>query len=300
MNRNVLTIETPYSDSDFQIEWDAVVELYSERLFVIATSDGERFYGTINSNRSDISKIIIVDESLEYVYPNIDITFIDQVDEDFISRLSASIDFGFSFSKTNNLTQYSLRSNIGYTTDIWSADITFNSVRSSQDDVATTKRNDATIGFRYFFLSDWFLFASANFLQNDEQKLKLRSTPQLGIGNYLITTNSLYLAVGVGGAWNNESFTDPAIETRNSAEGLVGIEFNVFNMGDLSVLSNLTVYPSFTEKGRVRSDFSLDLKYDLPLDFYIKFGYTLNYDNKPVEGAAESDYVFQTTVGWEL
>ena len=43
-----------------------------------------------------------------------------------------------------------------------------------------------------------------------------------------------------------------------------------------------------------------DLKYDLPLDFYIRLGYTLNYDNKPVEGATESDYVLQTSFGWEL
>jgi hypothetical protein len=27
---------------------------------------------------------------------------------------------------------------------------------------------------------------------------------------------------------------------------------------------------------------------DLPLDFYIGLGYTLNYDNRPFEGASES------------
>ena len=29
-------------------------------------------------------------------------------------------------------------------------------------------------------------------------------------------------------------------------------------------------------------------------------GFTLNYDNQPAEGATENDYVFQTTIGWEL
>ena len=74
----------------------------------------------------------------------------------------------------------------------------------------------------------------------------------------------------------------------------------MFNMGDLSLLTSLYVFPSLTESGRIRSDFKFDLKYDLPLDIYIGVGYTLNYDNQPVEGASESDYVFQTTVGWEL
>jgi hypothetical protein len=46
-------------------------------------------------------------------------------------------------------------------------------------------------------------------------------------------------------------------------------------------------------------DFAFDTKYDLPLDFYIRLGLTLNYDNQPVEGAGETDYVFQTSFGWE-
>ena len=41
-----------------------------------------------------------------------------------------------------------------------------------------------------------------------------------------------------------------------------------------------------------------DTKYDLPMDFYIKLGFTLNYDNQPVEGAPEADYVFSTGFGW--
>jgi hypothetical protein len=55
-----------------------------------------------------------------------------------------------------------------------------------------------------------------------------------------------------------------------------------------------------TESGRWRIDYSFDTKYDLPLDFYIKVGFTLNYDNQPVAGASKTDYVFQTTFGWEL
>ena len=61
-----------------------------------------------------------------------------------------------------------------------------------------------------------------------------------------------------------------------------------------------SVFKSITEGGRTRADYKLDLKYDLPLDFYIGLGFTLNYDNQPVEGASESDYVFQTSFGWEL
>jgi len=48
-----------------------------------------------------------------------------------------------------------------------------------------------------------------------------------------------------------------------------------------------------------RSDAKLDLKYDLPLDFYIKLGLSFNYDNRPADDTREIDYLFQTGTGWE-
>jgi hypothetical protein len=74
-----------------------------------------------------------------------------------------------------------------------------------------------------------------------------------------------------------------------------------FSLTDKPLIhKNSYVFPSLTGSGRIRSDFKFDLKYDLPLDIYFGVGYTLNYDIKPVEGASETDYVFQTSVGWEL
>jgi hypothetical protein len=73
----------------------------------------------------------------------------------------------------------------------------------------------------------------------------------------------------------------------------------MFNTGDLSLKTTTTTYPSMTEEGRIRVDFNFDIKYDLPLDFYIKLGTTVNYDNRPVEGAADLDYVIQSGIGWE-
>ena len=300
MERGVLVMVTDYSDSDFKIEWDNVTKFYSNRNFIVTLSEGERYYGKINSDPTDDKKVVIIEAGIEHQANLVDVVYLDAVKKDFISRLSASIDLGFSFTKANNLRQFSTRTYLGYLTEDWSTDVSFDAVRSAQDDVDETKRTDASVGIRYFLLADWFLFASADFLQNDEQKLKLRSTPSVGIGNYFIHSNSLYFGGSIGAAWTNEEFNDSAQTHRSSAEGVVGLELNMFNMGDLSLLTNLTVYPSFTESGRVRADFKFDLKYDLPLDFYIRLGYTLNYDNKPVEGATESDYVLQTSFGWEL
>ena len=74
----------------------------------------------------------------------------------------------------------------------------------------------------------------------------------------------------------------------------------MFDIDDFRFLTNLSVFKSITEGGRIRTDYKLDLKYDLLLGFCVGIGFTLNYDNQPVEGASEIDYIFQTSFGWEL
>jgi len=300
MERGVLIIETDYSESDFEIEWEKVVEIYSNRKFVVTLTGGKRFYGELNSNPNDKTELIIQDTGIvNYVALN-EVILIGTLKSDFLSRLSISLGLGYTFTKANNLNQLTVRTNIGYLTDDWSARAFFNALRNAQVDVAETKITDARLRFQYFLPADWFLLASVGFLQNDVQKLKLRSTTLGGIGNYLIHSKSAYFAGAVGLAWTNESFNDSAHTNQNSAEGFAGIEFNYLIIRDLNLLTNLALYPSLTESERLRADFRLDLKYDLPLDFHIRFYYTINYDSKPIEGALKNDYVFQTIFGWEF
>jgi len=100
---------------------------------------------------------------------------------------------------------------------------------------------------------------------------------------------------------NFEEYTDPTLESRNSSELYFSSELNMFDFGDLSLLANTIAYKNLAEGDRLRNDFKVDLKYDvLGTDFYIKLGYTLNYDSQPIEGTETTDYVIQTTFGWDL
>lgn len=300
MSRGIVTIETDYSDSDFKIEWDKVTKVCSKGAFIVTLKTGERIITTIRTKYSDSLTVVLYKDDKEVKTAIKEIVFIKSVDEGFIDRLSASIDFGLTLTKANNLRQFSSRSSLGYLANNWSADASLDAVRSSQDSVATTERTDITGSFSYFLGKGWFALASVNFLQNDEQKLKLRSTPKVGIGNYLLQTNHMYWSLFLGTAWNNETYTDPAIPNRSDAEANIGTELNLFDIGDFRFLAGLSFYKTLNEGSRKRADIKIDMKYDLPLDFYIGLGYTLNYDSQPVEGASESDYVFQTSFGWEL
>jgi len=298
LERGVITIETAYSDSDFTIEWGQVAKIRSQLTHLLTMSDGRRFNATINStgNPNEVE----IDNGESSVLVNVEeIVEFKPINDTFWDKISANIDVGYNVTKANNLVQFNTRTYLGYLTKRWEASGSYNNVFSSQDSVANTKRMDANLMFKVFLPKDWFVSISNDFLQNDEQKIQLRSTTKLAVGNYLVHSNAVYFAALGGVALNSETFTEATTPDRSTGEAFAGLEFNMFNTGDLSLKTSAFAYPNLTESGRIRVDFKFDLTYDLPLDFYIKAGTTVNYDNQPIEGAAELDYVIQTGLGWE-
>ncbi len=298
MDRNTLKIETDYSDDDFTIEWDGIREIYTETFFLITLTDGSRYNGHLKSTGP--GKIqILTDEGETLEVDLVEIVLLDGVDQGFWSQFYASIDFGLDVTRANNFSQISMRSNAGYIAKRWQLDANYNAYFSRQDEIDDIRRTDGGGTFKYFLPHDWYPLASIDFLSNTEQQLQLRSTGKAGLGKYLIHTNFLYWGFSAGANYNNENFMADSLPDRRSWEGFLGTELNMFNTGDLSLLTNIVAYPSFTESGRWRTDFKFDAKYDLPLDFYIKMGLTVNYDNQPAPGSPETDYVFHTGFGWE-
>lgn len=298
MDRGVLTMETDYSDSDFKIEWEKVKEIYTRTYFLITLANGSRYNGTIKTSGPDrITIFANTGEQVETLHN--DIVWLDDLDQGFWNQLYASIDIGFDMTKANNFRQVSARAGIGYMAERWNLDASYNTLFSEQDETSDIRRTDGSVGYKYFLPKDWYPLASVNFLSNTEQLLDLRTTGRLGMGKFLVHTNNSYWGISMGANYNNENFSNETPD-RKSWEGFFGTELNLFDVGDLSLMTKWFVYPSITESGRWRSDFNIDTRYEMPFDddFYIKIGLTYNYDNKPIEGASEDDYVFHTGFGW--
>jgi len=300
MDKAIIQIETDYSDSDFKIEWNKVSEFYSKRIFLITLSDGTRANRTLSTSLYDKEHLIIGDSTGGARVNAIDVVYINPLDQTFWSRMSASVSVGWDFSKANNLSSLSSRISLGYLADFWSLNGSLDILRSTQDEVDDIQRTDAILTFLYFLKHDWYTLIKLDFLSNTEQKLDLRSAFSIGVGKYLIHNNQVQFGLSAGGVLNNETFTDEGIESKSSQELFFGSQLDIFDIGDLDLFTNVVVYPSLSESGRVRADFKFDMKYDILKDFYINLGFTLNFDNQPVEGAAESDYVLQTSIGWDL
>lgn len=300
LDKGVLTFETSYSDSDFKIEWLKIKMIISDKKFRIVNTDGERFFGSIKKDTIH-NKIIIDDDKAGFIYSEIqDIVYLKQIDEGSIfDIMNLALDLGYTFTKSNKLHQFNGSLNADYYRNKWGVAINYSSIQNYQENAPKTERYTANIDFKYFLKNDFFLSAIADYYINTEQQLNLRSTYNISIGHYFKRTNKVYFNASIGVAYNLEDYVQ-GLEDIESFEGSMKIEYNMFDMGDLNMFTSITAYPSFTEKGRFRMVSNLTAKYDLPRDFYLKTSYDYNFDNKVVEGATESDYVFTFGLGWEL
>jgi hypothetical protein len=298
MDRGVLTIETSYSDDDFKVEWEKVVRINTETQLLITLSDNENvFLGTLQSVGQDTIEIVTYD-GMVFESTLQQVVYLEPIEERFIDRVSAQIDLGLDLAKAKNLKSVTSRLGIGYKTELWATNVLFNTLRSAQDGTDLIQRIEGEANLRYILPRLWYAIATYSLLSNTEQKLDLRSNVQMGFGRFMLRTNSAYWGAKLGVNRNIERYSNET-EDRNSWEGYVGTELNLYDIGDFSMLFSVIAYPGITAKGRWRSDASLDIKYDLPYDFYIRLGTSVNYDNRPAEDASELDYVIQSGFGWE-
>jgi hypothetical protein len=298
MDKGVLLIETAYSDKDFSVKWMEIGQVYTSTRFLVTLQDGRRINTTLRSTANGEIILQLEDGSTTNIKKEALVNLIG-LESAFWSRVNAGVDLGFSFTKANHIQQGTAQINAGYLGDTWSTELFFNVFRSVQDSIEPTRRNEGGINYKFYLQHDWYLSADVNYLSNTEQALKARYTGKLGAGKFLIHSNHSYWGIGGGLSLNKETFTNETSD-RSSAEAYGGTEINLFDTGDLSLLSTFYVYPSLTESGRFRSDCKVDTKYEFVNDFYVKFNITLNYDNRPAIVGNETDYVYGISFGWEL
>jgi putative salt-induced outer membrane protein YdiY len=294
----VLIIKTSYSDKDFRVEFSKVTGLAIERKSIIILTEGRRRFGYIRSDSPGMVMITLEDNTVEH-YKLEEVVALHEIDENFWRRFKIAIDLGFNLTKANNNIQFTIGGELDYTDEKWLFDGNLSVLNSTQDNTERIQRSDANVSLIRILNRKWYLLGDVSFLANTEQALNGRFSPSIGVGKFLISTNKLFLGLSLGFAYNIENFKDASLN-KTSSEILIGLNYNMFDFEDLDLNTGVKFYPSLSEKGRIRTDYDLTLKYDLPWDFYIKLAFTLNFDNQPAIDASKLDYIFTSGFGWKI
>ena len=300
MDKGILTMETSFSDADFKIDYSEVEFIISEKKFRIILSNGDRYFGTLSIDSTN-NHLRIYDIKKGYiVIQHNDLIYLKQITEAGVfNTLNLALDLGYSYTNSNKLHQFNGGIHVDYFRRKWGLTGKLNIVNNIQENASPTKRRTAEAEFRIFHKRDFFSTANADFFSNNEQQLDLRSTYNLSFGKFFTHTNRTYFSSTLGLAYTIENFSD-TIQSKESLEGKLKIEYNMFNMGDLYMFTSVSFYPSITEKHRLRSHFKFTLKYNLPREFYVKWNIDYHYDNTPIAGNTPDDYVYTLGVGWSL
>lgn len=295
----VLTFDTQYADSDFKIEWSEVDGIIVNSTLLIYTNDGSRYIGTMHLLQGQPRLTRVKTNTTNITMTMENIVEITAIKKNLIDRMNIWLDAGYSYSKANNNQQLSVDGRFKYQAAKWTLEGDFSKVGTYQDQVDETSRTNGGGSFSHYIFGKTFAFAGLEFLRNSEQLLKLRTTSKVGLGYYFFRTNYWYMGTGIGLANSLEDYGGDNPVFESSFEGLGILELNAYDIGDLNVISKVSVYPSFTNKGRIRINSDFTVKYDLPLDFYIKISLTHNYDSEPLIDVPTTDFIFRTGVGWE-
>jgi len=296
LEKDVLTMSTGYSDSDFHIEWDKVASIESTRQFLVETFDGRRLSGPLKSDPAKKATAAVGDVSIGLA----DLAAMQPFELTFWSRFDVGFDFGYSMTQANSATQLTLGGNLLYRDRQVVDTVLANVFKSSQSNAPETQRWDLGNDFRYLFGERWYANTTQDFLNSDEQGLDLRTTIGGGGGRYLLRSASQYLSLGAGLAWTNEDYSDAAIATKDSAEAYFGTEFMTEKLKVTDLVTRFTYYPSLTIDGRYRINYKFDLDFNLPGDWYFRIGIFENFDSAPPPGLSRNDYGWSNTFGLKL
>ena len=298
IQRGILIIKTSYSDSDFHVEFKKVQSLSIERKCLALLTGNRRRYGYVKTIESGYFTMTLTDGTKERYRIN-EITSLDEIYDKFWERFKGSFDLGFNFTKANSFTQLSVGSELSYMDQKSVVTGTLDALGTGQTGVADTRRTDAKIEYLRLLRKSWYLLSDVAFLSNTEQALDARISPSIGAGRFFISTNQLYYGISLGLTYNIENYVDTTLD-KTSTEAFIFNSFNIFDMKDFDLTSSLNIFPSLSESGRLRTDFKVTSKWKIISDFYVKLGFTVNYDNQPAVEGNEIDYNFTSGVGWKF
>ena len=195
-----------YSTDDMgtiYIEWKKIVALKSKNYFQLEREDGIRFFGSLDTD-STTGKLLVLLDTTAVPLDFIKIVRINRIKIGFWSRLNASLNLGFNYTKASEVGQLNFSGNADYRTRKNATEFKFSSVLTAQKSRDNTRQADVTLTQSRFLKKKWFASGNVSLQTNSELGIDLRFLLGAGPGLGLIRSNKSDLAVLGGLVFNRE------------------------------------------------------------------------------------------------
>jgi Protein of unknown function, DUF481 len=282
------------------VEWIHVKSVSSHGLFEVEDLLGRIYFGSLQPSLEE-GKLDVVGLAGTRTLDLALVVRIEQLKRSFWKRLSGSIDVGFSYTSSSQLTQFSLDGSLRYRRPSFELQLNADSLLSTQPDVPETRRNSLEFGYIRFRGKRLVAFGQVRAEQNRELGYELRTGLQGGLGRYLLRRSGSDVLAGFGLNVNHEVPVEG--DSTDNLEGLIALDWEKFRFStpktDLSIL--LLIYPSLSQWGRYRLEARARVKQEIVKDFSVSLTGYESFDSDPATtGASKNDWGVTLGLGYSF
>jgi hypothetical protein len=299
LTRNKLKVNTD-SAGTIEIEWEDIVAIKSDYFFRVDDTSGHRYFGEIE---------LIEDKTLFRIANQTEIVTLEKdlvveiipIETTFWSRFDGSVKFGYDFTRASNVATGYLDWKNHYATERNMVDSRLYLGRTDRnDDQGIILRNELSLSYTRLLKGKWTGTTGVTLERNDELNLQRRVLLSIGSGTTPLKSNRHRMLVSAGLSLNSELATD-STNTSESLEIALKGNYSRFIYGTPKVAldTSLEVFPSITEKDRVRVNYTIDWSREIVKDLTFALEFYINYDNKGASGEGPTkDYGIGTSLGY--
>jgi hypothetical protein len=299
LERGQMRLSTSAASSIY-IDWTYVTKLVSPYHFQVEIKSGQRHFGTLGEPSTDGVLLVLGFDAAVQV-PLDSVVKITPIEDGFWKRLDGSLSVGYQFTKSSDVTTFNVLGDVNYRVRKFRIGMDFTSLLTQQAS-GTTDRENLTLSYTRFYKKRLFTNWDATGEKNAELGFDLRLLASGAIGRHFLQTNHQILDGSVGLSFNRE-FPVGSSEPEDNLEGILSLSYNLFRFRSPKVDLNtsMRVYPSITQSGRVRSEFSIKFRWELFKDFFWEMDYYDSQDSQAsATGNSTSDYGIITSLGWSF
>jgi len=231
-----------------------------------------------------------------------DISSLSYFNEKGKNAWDGNVTLGYSYTRSSNIGRINFDGSVKYLLPKSDLKMTASSITTQNRGQFIRDREAASLSATKYFSTTWRGTVLVNYQRNLELGLARRFQQGFGTGYTYLNTRRLQGLLFSGFLLNQEKNTD-GISKKLQAEIplLVSFDFFKFSKPDISITSNVGVYFSLTQKGRVRQDADLRVRWKVIGDFTINLQLYNNFDNQPpVATASQLDYGIVFGLGYEF
>lgn len=293
----LLRVSTDYMGTVY-VEWDQIQTVRTDKRWYIRMRNGAYFDGVLApSPMLDHLYIVRPGDSLHVNL--IDITTLYRLNQGIWPRTDGSLNAGYSYQKANDLSQFTLSGSATYRADHGTVSLTFNSITTTQPEVADNRKQDISLTGEQNLWGRWTTGATVGAESNTELGLDLRLRANVNVGNYVLL--SVHASNVIGGGVQGNLEQSGGGEASENYELVLGdrFRFKTYRFPKAEVTVDLAGYYGLTIRDRYRFATSVALRYEVIRDLQVGLEFYDQYDSKPLDGGPSlNDYRFAMTLGY--